>query len=78
MNNQDPKNWNIDSMVAAVIADDPEAISIAQSLKKSLGQAQAGQYTPAYTPSMIAATRYKTGLSQSKFANALNISNHSS
>lgn len=71
-----PKNWNIESMVAAVIADDPAAASIAESLKTSLQQAQQGHYVIAYTPSTIAQTRHKTGLSQSKFAAALNISLH--
>ena len=36
---------NIENMVTAVIADDPEAVSIAQNLKKSLKQTQSGQYT---------------------------------
>ena len=28
----DPKDWNIPNMVAAVIADDPDAAEIAESL----------------------------------------------
>ncbi|ULJ63701.1 type II toxin-antitoxin system MqsA family antitoxin [Wielerella bovis] len=70
------KNLNIDDIVAAVIADDTDAAQIAGSLKKSLLQAQAGEYSTAYTPSPIAQTRHKTGLSQSKFADSLNISVH--
>lgn len=71
-----PKNWNIEEMVQAVIADDPAAAQISDSLKTSLQQAQAGHFQTAYTPSLAMATRQKTGLSQSKFAAALNISLH--
>ncbi|XXQ68129.1 helix-turn-helix domain-containing protein [Neisseriaceae bacterium B1] len=76
MNNQAPKDWNIEAMVNAVIADDNEAAQIAGSLKTSLQQVKAGQYNTAYTPSLAVAARQKTGLSQSKFAHALNISLH--
>jgi transcriptional regulator, XRE family len=70
------KDLDIDSIIAAVIADDSDAAQIASSLKKSLQQAQAGEYSTAYAPSPIVQTRHKTGLSQSKFANSLNISVH--
>ncbi|SSY70134.1 hypothetical protein [Alysiella crassa] len=45
--------WHIESMIAAVIADNPEAASIAESLKTSLQQAQQGYYASFYTPSTI-------------------------
>jgi hypothetical protein len=32
----DPKDWNIPDMVAAVIADDPDAAEIAESLTQAL------------------------------------------
>lgn len=69
-----PKDWNIPEIVAAVIADDPDAAVIAESLTKSLEQIQAGQYSVAYTPSPVVETRHKTGLSQNHFAAAIGIS----
>lgn len=72
-NTQNPKNWDIEAMVNAVIADDQEAAAIAGSLKTSLEQAKQGNYAIAYTPSLAIAARQKTGLSQAKFADALNI-----
>lgn len=71
--NEQVKNRNIPEMVNAVIADDLAAAEIAESLAQSLAEIQAGKYTPAAI-SPITATRHKTGLSQRKFAAALNIS----
>lgn len=70
------QDWDIEAMAAAVIADDPAAAEIAESLKAALQQAQngkAGRITEIEI-SPAAQTRHKTGLSQSKFAAALNIS----
>lgn len=50
------KDLDIDSIVAAVIANDSDAAQIASSLKKSLQQAQAGEYSTAYAPSPIVQT----------------------
>ncbi|MDO5059273.1 MAG: helix-turn-helix domain-containing protein [Neisseria sp.] len=71
--NEQIKNWNIPEIVNAVIADDPEAAQIADTLAQSLADIQAGKYSPVAV-SPVTATRQKTGLSQSKFAAALNIS----
>lgn len=42
-----PENWNIPEIIDAVIQDDPDADAIADSLKKSLADVQAGKYTAA-------------------------------
>ena len=68
-----PKHWNIPDIVAAVVADDPEAAALAESLPEALRQVQAGRYSVGYA-SRTAQTRHKTGLSQNKFVAALNIS----
>ena len=72
----DLKKLNIEKVVAAVVADDPEAAIIAEDLAAALAEAQTGNFarTTAIQVSPIAETRHKTGLSQSKFAAALNIS----
>lgn len=40
----DPKDWNIPDMVAAVIADDPDAAEIAESLTQALQDVKNGNY----------------------------------
>lgn len=47
-NMKTPVDWNIPEIVAAVIADNPDAASIADSLAKSLQQLKDGQRTPAH------------------------------
>ena len=71
-----PKNWNIPEIVAAVIADDPDAAIIADDLAHALAEAKAGRFArqTVITTSPIVETRHKTGLSQNKFAHALGIS----
>ncbi|MCF7520452.1 helix-turn-helix domain-containing protein [Neisseria sp. ZJ106] len=69
-------NIDIDAVTAAVIADDPEAVVIINSLKEALQCAKdgiIGRITE-INISPAAQTRNKTGLSQAKFAAALNIS----
>lgn len=71
--NDDLKNMDIKKAVAAVIADDPDAKQIAESLALSLKQAQDGLVHAVEIPAVVR-TRQKTGLSQNKFAKALRIS----
>ncbi|MCW9716075.1 MULTISPECIES: helix-turn-helix domain-containing protein [Avibacterium] len=70
------KNWNINEIVNAVIADDPEAITIKNSLAEALQQTQKGQLARKnkINLSSIVETRIKSGLSQDKFARTLGIS----
>lgn len=69
-------DMDIEAVTAAVITDDPEAASIAESLKAALRQVQSGAFARVTEISVnpAAQTRHKTGLSQAKFAAALNIS----
>lgn len=71
--NNDLKNVDIEKAVAAMIADDPDAQQIAESLAMSLQQAKDGLVFPVEIPAVVR-TRQKTGLSQNKFAAALRIS----
>ena len=71
--NNDLKNIDIEKAVAAVIADDPDAQQIAESLALSLQQAKDGLVSVVEIPAVVR-TRQKTGLSQNKFAKALRIS----
>lgn len=64
---------DIDKMVQAVIADDPDAVVIAQSLARSLQEANEGKFARLTYPNP-ASIRQKIGLSQSQFAKALGIS----
>lgn len=70
------KEWDIDAMVQAVIADDPEAKSIQSELSAALADVKAGNYarTTQATILPIAETRHKVGLSQRLFAERLGIS----
>lgn len=70
------KDWDINSMVQAVIADDPEAEAIQSELSAALADVKAGNYarTTQATISPIAETRHKAGLSQRLFAERLGIS----
>ena len=60
---------DIPGMVAAVIADDPDAAVIADDLAQALAEMQAGEVArrTAIPLSPIAVTRHKTGLSPHKF-----------
>lgn len=66
---------DIPGMVAAMIADDPDAAVIADDLAQALAEMQAGEVArrTAIPLSPIAVTRHKTGLSPHKFATALGI-----
>lgn len=70
------QNLNVTELVNAVLADDPDTLSIRDSLVRSLEQAKAGKWariTP--VPLMpVAELRLRMGLSQNKFANKLGIS----
>lgn len=70
------KDWDIEKMVNAVIKDDPDAISIKDSLTDALEQTKAGNVARKtnINLSAIAETRLKSGLSQDKFAKKLGIS----
>lgn len=75
MSNQ-TKDWNIDDIVSAVIADDPDAEEIRQSLTQALAEIKNDQYarkTKVFV-SPVAQTRHKLGLSQNKFAQQIGIS----
>lgn len=73
---EDLKHIDVDAIVAAVIADDPDAETIRESLTRSLQEAKAGQFgrVTKIEVSPIAETRHKVGLSQSQFAKAIGIS----
>ncbi|WP_230471555.1 hypothetical protein [Kingella kingae] len=62
-------NMDIDKIVAAVVADDPDAAAVADDLAHSLREMQAGQFArqTEITLSPVAQTRHQTGLSQEKF-----------
>lgn len=70
------KDWNIEAMVQAVIADDPEAVAIQHELANALADAKAGRYARATEReiSPIATARFNAGLSQKTFAERLGIS----
>lgn len=70
------KSLDIEKVVAAVIADDPDAEGIRDSLVLSLQQAKAGKFARAtgMPVSAVAETRHKAGLSQHQFAKTLGIS----
>ncbi|WP_080657874.1 helix-turn-helix domain-containing protein [Kingella kingae] len=69
-------NMDIDKIVAAVVADDPDAAAVADDLAHSLREMQAGQFArqTEITLSPVAQTRHQTGLSQEKFTVLLGIS----
>ncbi|WP_082783684.1 DNA-binding transcriptional regulator [Snodgrassella sp. CFCC 13594] len=60
----------------AVLADDPDALSIRDSLVRSLEQAKAGKFARTTTTPLlpVAELRLRMGLSQNKFARKLGIS----
>lgn len=70
------EDLDIGRAVDAVIADDPDAAAIRDSLMLSLQQAKAGVFSrsTAAPVSPVAATRHKSGLSQRQFATAIGIS----
>ncbi|MCW9717793.1 helix-turn-helix domain-containing protein [Avibacterium sp. 21-599] len=70
------KGWNVDEIVNAVIADDPEAVVIKDSLTDALEQTKKGYIARErkINLSSIVETRIKSGLTQDKFANTLGIS----
>ena len=67
---------DIERAVEAVIADDPDAAAIRDSLTLSLQQAKAGDFArrTVVPVSTVAQTRHKVGLSQRQFANTIGIS----
>lgn len=69
-------DMDIDDVVKAIIADEPELESHADSLRQSLLEMKEGRFarTTVVQVSPVAQTRYKVGLSQSKFAQRLGIS----
>lgn len=73
---EDLKHIDVDAIVAAIIADDPDAEAIRDSLTRSLQQAKSGQFARVtkVEVSPIAQTRHKVGLSQSQFAKTIGIS----
>lgn len=73
---EDLKHIDVDAIVTAVIADDPDAESIRDSLTRSLQDAKAGKFgrVTKIEVSPIAETRHKIGLSQSQFAKTIGIS----
>ncbi|TCK70130.1 helix-turn-helix domain-containing protein [Lonepinella koalarum] len=72
------KNWDIEAMVNAVIADDPDAVVIRESLTEALMDAKQGKHgrITYVETSPVTETRNRTGLSQRKFAERLGISVH--
>ncbi|WP_028884608.1 helix-turn-helix domain-containing protein [Taylorella asinigenitalis] len=70
------KNWNVDSIVEAVIKDDPDAEQIRESLTRALHEVKAGKFASATRINVpkIISIRHRSGLSQAKFANQLGIS----
>lgn len=74
--NNEIKNWNVSKMVDAVIADDPDAEEIRESLTRALEQVKRGEYARKTVVHVhpIVETRNKAGLSQNKFAEKLGIS----
>ncbi|MBE2898177.1 type II toxin-antitoxin system MqsA family antitoxin [Pasteurellaceae bacterium 20609_3] len=74
--NEEIKNWDIRKMVEAVIADDPDAEEIRESLTAALEEVKRGHYArkTMVHSSPIWETRQKSGLSQNKFAQKLGIS----
>jgi putative transcriptional regulator len=72
----DLKHIDVEAIVAAVIADDPDAEAIRDSLTRSLQQAKSGQFSriTKVAVSPIVETRHKVGLSQSQFAQTIGIS----
>ncbi|WP_386692847.1 MULTISPECIES: helix-turn-helix domain-containing protein [unclassified Lonepinella] len=73
---QKSQNWNIETMVNAVIADDPEMEQLRESLTQALSEVKRGKYArqTEIAISPIVETRTKVGLSQHKFAEKLGIS----
>ncbi|MDY4280581.1 MAG: helix-turn-helix domain-containing protein [[Pasteurella] mairii] len=68
------KDWDIEAMVQAIIADDPEMEAHREELKISLSQAKNGEIGRITYASPIAETRHRANLTQSKFAERLGIS----
>ncbi|MBF0785015.1 helix-turn-helix domain-containing protein [Muribacter muris] len=70
------KDWDVNAMATAVVADDPDAIAIHGELIEALNDMKAGRYAKAFEVELspIAETRHKTGLSQRLFAERLGIS----
>ncbi|WP_077415594.1 helix-turn-helix domain-containing protein [Rodentibacter rarus] len=72
------KDWNIDAIVKAVIADDPDMIEHADDFRDTLMQIKTGNLKNARTTkiqlSPITETRHAVQLSQPKFAEKLGIS----
>lgn len=70
------QNLNIADVVDAVLADDADAVSIRESLTRSLEQAKSGQLarTTDVPVTPVAQLRLRMGLSQNKFASKLGIS----
>lgn len=72
------KDWNIDAIVNAVIADDPDMAEYATDFRETLELLKKGDLTNArvthISVSPITETRTKMNLSQPKFAEKLGIS----
>ncbi|WGE31416.1 helix-turn-helix domain-containing protein [Actinobacillus genomosp. 2] len=70
------KDWDIDAMVQAIIADDPEMAEYANDLRLSLASAKNGEIgrISQIQVSPIVETRQRANLSQPKFAEKLGIS----
>lgn len=68
------QNWNIDTIVNAVVADDPEMADYADEFRDTLHQLKNGELTKVRVTSPITETRQRMNLSQPKFAEKLGIS----
>lgn len=68
------QNWNIDAIVNAVVADDPDMAEFVDDFRDTLNQLKNGDLTYARVTSPITETRQKMNLSQPKFAEKLGIS----
>ena len=71
---QATQNWNIDAIVNAVIADDPDMAEHATDFRETLIELQSGKLGNVRITSPIAETRHRVNLSQPKFAEKLGIS----
>lgn len=67
-------NFDIDEVMQAIIADEPDLIDHQDSLRTSLMQLKNGEFARITTISKPAQIRQKANLSQSQFARAIGIS----
>lgn len=71
---QATQNWNIDAIVKAVVADDPDIAEHADEFRDTLNQLKKGELTHVRITSPVTETRQRVNLSQPKFAEKLGIS----